>query len=120
MEAQGSWLSARRPIVLAVSALAAAVALPLGIGLPAQASAGPALTIDVTAGRHAISPDIYGVNFADRSTSTSQGLTVDRVGGNSMSLYNYLTNVYNTGSDYFYENIATGIGAKNQTAAQYV
>ncbi|BEP15658.1 glycoside hydrolase family 44 protein [Acidothermaceae bacterium B102] len=103
-----------------VAAVAAASFVIVPLQSSAQATAGPTLTIDVTAARHAISPNIYGVNFADRSTSASEGLTVDRVGGNSVSLYNYLTNVYNTGSDYYFENIATGLGAKNQTAAAYV
>ena len=123
MEAQGSWLSAHRPIVVSVLSVMAALtatAAAAPLASAARAATGPRLTINVAAGRHPISADIYGENFADRSKAASEGVTVDRVGGNSMSLYNYRTNVYNTGSDYFYENIATGIGSQNQTAAQYV
>ncbi|HTC70142.1 MAG TPA: hypothetical protein VK662_11280, partial [Acidothermaceae bacterium] len=43
--------------------LAAAAALP--VSASSAASAGPALTVDAAAGRHAISSDIYGMNFAD-------------------------------------------------------
>ncbi len=81
------------------------VTLPQTGVASAATTAGPALTLDVTAGRHAISPDIFGMNFADRSTASQLGLTVDRSGGNATSRFNYLTNTTNTGSDYYYENV---------------
>ena len=70
-----------------------------------RAAAGPVLAIDVTAGRHAISPDIYGINWADTKTAASMGVTATRAGGNTMTRFNYLNDTYNTGSDYFFENI---------------
>jgi Glycoside hydrolase family 44/Cell wall binding domain 2 (CWB2) len=74
-------------------------------GPAGAAASGPALTVDVSAGRHAISPDIYGMNYADGTLATELGLTTDRWGGNSTSRYNYQNNTYNTGSDYYFENI---------------
>ncbi|BEP15657.1 hypothetical protein acdb102_39680 [Acidothermaceae bacterium B102] len=93
-------------VTLAASVVAAALsALP---GATAQAAnAGPALTVDVTAGRHAISPYIYGENFADTPTAAANGVTVDRFGGNSASRFNYLNSETNTGSDYYYENVGS-------------
>ena len=64
--------------------------VPVGPSAEA-AAAGPALTIDVTAGRHAISPDIYGENFADTATAKANGATLNRFGGNSASRFDTRT-----------------------------
>ena len=74
---------------------------------PAHAAVrqGPTLTVDVTAGRHHISSDIYGMNFAPARLARELGMTVDRWGGNATSRYNYQNNVSNTGSDWYFENI---------------
>jgi hypothetical protein len=45
------------------------------------------------------------MNFADRALATELRLSVDRWGGNSTSRYNWQNTTYNTGSDYFFENI---------------
>jgi hypothetical protein len=71
------------------------------------------LTVDVAAGHHAISPLVYGVNFASQVSGLGQAfrVPVDRWGGNSTSRYNYTNNTYNTGSDWYFENIvANGDG----------
>ncbi|MDQ1709871.1 MAG: hypothetical protein QOG49_1256, partial [Frankiaceae bacterium] len=87
------------------AALTAATMVYGGAALPASAATGPALTIDVTAGRGAISPDIYGINSADPKTAAAMGVTATRAGGNTMTRFNYLNDTYNTGSDYYFENI---------------
>lgn len=66
---------------------------------------GPALSVDVTADRHAISPYIYGMNFADEELADDLHLPVRRWGGNSTTRYNWTINVHNTGSDWYFENI---------------
>ena len=66
---------------------------------------GPALGIDAAAGRHAISPDIYGMNFASESLATDLRVPVRRRGGNSTSRYNWQNDTTNTGSDWYFENI---------------
>ena len=81
-------------------ALAALPAAPVG-----AATSGPALHVDVTAGRHRISPDIYGMNFAPPALARELGLTSDRWGGNSASRYNYRNNTTNTGMDWYFENV---------------
>jgi hypothetical protein len=71
------------------------------------------LTVDAARGRHRISPLIYGVNFASQVPGLGKAfrVPVDRWGGNSTSRYNYTNDTYNTGSDYYFENIvATGSG----------
>lgn len=65
----------------------------------------PALSVDVSANRHAISPYIYGMNFADAALAAELQLPVDRYGGNATTRYNYLNDTANRASDWFFENI---------------
>jgi len=69
---------------------------------------GPALSIDVSKSRHAISEDIYGMNFADETLARALHLPVRRWGGNSTSRYNWQANIHNTGNDWYFENIPDG------------
>lgn len=75
---------------------------------PAAAAAAPELSVDVTAARHRISPDIYGMNGAEPAFAAEIGLPVARWGGNASSRYNFKNQTYNTGSDWFFENIVAG------------
>ncbi len=93
--------------------LVAAVLL-LGAGLiglttpsaRADAVAGPTLSVDLTANRHPISPDIYGMNFADEALAKELKLPVRRWGGNATTRYNFAYDETNRGSDWFFENVA--------------
>ena len=67
--------------------------------------AGPALHVAATAGRHAISPYIYGMNFADEALATELRLTVRRWGGNATTRYNWRTDTANRASDWYFENV---------------
>ena len=81
--------------------------------LAAAAQPGPALSIDVNANQHAISPDIYGINFywnvgspanpALSAAASSIRPTLRRWGGNNTSTYNWKLDVQNIDSDWFYE-----------------
>lgn len=71
----------------------------------AQAADGPALTVDPAASRHAISPDVYGMNFADEALAKELRLPVRRWGGNATTRYNYLYDETNRGSDWYFENV---------------
>ena len=72
-------------------------------------TAGPSLRVDVRHGRHTISSDIYGVNFAadigSPSAVAQAGHHGDRWGGNSTTRYDWTTGIHNTGSDWYFENI---------------
>lgn len=67
--------------------------------------AGPALRIDAAAERHPISPDIYGVNYADEELAVAIDLPVRRWGGNATTRYNWQNDTANRASDWFFENI---------------
>jgi hypothetical protein len=75
----------------------------------AKAAAKVALSVDATASRHSISPLIYGVNFAAQTPGLAKvfGVPVDRWGGNSTSRYNYTNDTYNTGQDWYFENVVS-------------
>src|SRR4051794_19884134 len=93
---------------------ALAIAMTASVLLPgaarATALAGPALKVDAAAARRSISPDIYGMNDADAALAAELHLTVDRFGGDTASRYNWKNNTYNTGSDWYFENIPPGYG----------
>jgi hypothetical protein len=76
-------------------------------GTPASspAGSGPALAVDTSADRHAISPLIYGMNFPDAALLKDLGLTVQRWGGNATTRYNWQNDTSNRASDWFFENI---------------
>ena len=73
---------------------------------PQPPSAGPDLSVDAGASRHAISPYIYGMNFTDENLAADLKLPVRRWGGNSTTRYNWQLDIQNTGSDWYFENIA--------------
>ncbi len=75
---------------------------------PPLPGAGPTLSIDVNAGGHTISDDIYGMNYADENLAAELRLPVRRWGGNSATRYNWRTNMHNVGSDWYFENIPDG------------
>ena len=78
------------------------------------AAAGPALSISLTTGRHAISRDIYGMNFAPAGLERQLKLPVVRWGGNATTRYNYLLDTANHASDWYFENIPNTV--KNPAA----
>jgi hypothetical protein len=71
------------------------------------------LTVDAAAGRRAISPYIYGMNFAPEALAAELQLPINRWGGNATTRYNYNTDIANHASDWYFENIkesdATGM-----------
>jgi hypothetical protein len=99
-------MRARTLTCFAATALLVAASAAAATVTPATAAvAGPALTVDATAGRHPISPYIYGMNFADEDLAAELSLPVRRWGGNATTRYNYLYDTTNRASDWFFENI---------------
>jgi hypothetical protein len=72
---------------------------------PPAPSPAPDVTITLTpASTHAISPWIYGLNFATGIANAPPLVTLDRAGGNRWTAYNWENNASNAGSDYLYES----------------
>lgn len=78
---------------------------PTATATPVTPMPGPALAVDVGADRRAISPDIYGMNFADEALAAELRLPVRRRGGNAQTRYNWQNDTSNRASDWFFENI---------------
>ena len=73
--------------------------------LATSASAGTVnVTIDTTANRHAINPDIYGVAFASADQLRALNAPLNRMGGNATSTYNWKLNATNLGQDWYFES----------------
>ncbi len=75
------------------------------------AAPGPAIAVDAAAGVHPISPDVYGMNYAEEGLAAELRLPVRRRGGNSTSRYNWQQDETNTGSDWYFENVPEPSGA---------
>jgi hypothetical protein len=78
------------------------------VAAPPASAAGLSLSVDLFSARHAISPDIYGMNGGDPALVAELGTPVSRWGGNASSRYNFKNHTYNTGSDWYFENIVAG------------
>jgi len=72
---------------------------------PPQPGSGPALLINAGVNRHAISEDIYGMNFADEGLAAELRLPVNRWGGNRTTRYNWQNDTANHDRDWYYESI---------------
>jgi hypothetical protein len=81
------------------------VASGLPTPTPVGPVAGPALQVNAAAGRRAISPFIYGMNFADEGLAAELRIPVRRWGGNATTRYNWRTDTSNRASDWYFENI---------------
>lgn len=79
-----------------------ALVLCVVLALGAAEAAAPSLAVDVNADRHAISPDIYGMNFCPQDLAQALGIPVNRWGGDATSRYNWQVNVSNAGNDYYF------------------
>jgi hypothetical protein len=75
---------------------------------PSPPPTGPTLTVNTSADQHQISPDIYGMNFADEQLARELRLPVRRWGGNATTRYNWQNDTSNHASDWYFENIPEG------------
>ena len=93
--------------VLPRAGLLCALALAPLCRTPARAQNGPPLTVDASAGRRRISPDIYGVNAfgADEAFGAFMKelhIPVNRWGGDAATRYNWQADASNAGDDWFF------------------
>ncbi|MBC6460666.1 endoglucanase [Actinomadura sp. HBU206391] len=94
-------MSAVLPVALTAGTTSAGAA-PVPVAVQVT---GPDLAVDVRAGRHAISPYIYGMNFADEELAAELRLPVRRWGGNATTRYHFRHDTTNRGSDWYFENV---------------
>lgn len=81
-------------------------------GKVTYASASVSLTGEL---KHEISPYIYGLNYADAELLKATGATLDRMGGNATTTYNWKDDADNRGADWYFLNVAySPPGAKEE------
>jgi hypothetical protein len=99
-----------------------AAPLLLTLSLLSQVDAGPPLAVDVSANRHPISPDIYGMNSysvpsVDGAFHAEVRVPVTRMGGDAATRYNWKVDASNAGFDwYFMAGSGTATPTPNATA----
>ena len=64
------------------------------------------ITVDPTANRHPIDPNIYGVAHASTTQLNELNTPLNRNGGNNTTRYNWQLNADNRGNDWYFESIA--------------
>ena len=60
--------------------------------------------INASANRHAISPQIYGIAFANSNQLTDLNFTMNRMGGNNETRDNWQINAHNLDADWYFES----------------
>jgi len=90
-------------------ALISCYAISLLLSGCTEASDGATVRANITvsvnpSNKHPISPFIYGVNIAATIYGLPTALTLDRLGGNRWTAYNWENNASNAGSDWQYQN----------------
>jgi hypothetical protein len=65
---------------------------------------GLTVQIDALANRHGISPQIYGVAFADSNHLADLNFTMNRMGGNNETRDNWQINAHNLDADWYFES----------------
>src|SRR5262252_10821751 len=77
------------------------------------------VTIDAAAGRHAISPYVYGLAYAG-SALGDLNCPIQRYGGNNTTRYNWQINADNRGSDWYFESIGDSSSAAAERIDSFV
>jgi hypothetical protein len=90
-------------LLMGGAALAAGTLLALN-GATAQ-GASVMIQVDVSANRHPIDPNIYGVSYASPAQLARLNAPLNRSGGNATSRYNWQLNATNRARDFYYESL---------------
>jgi hypothetical protein len=84
------------------------IALVTGGGGTGTTNAPVTIGLDALANRHAISPFVYGLNWASPSQLLDLNFTINRGGGNASTRHNWLLNASNRASDWYFESLSDG------------
>ncbi len=95
-------MRAGRVVLAAAVAVAGLAALPQASA--GAATAGPALTIDATHPGAAIDPGVYGASFPTPAFAAAANISLSRWGGNTTTSYDYRSDFWNLGNDWYFEN----------------
>ena len=68
------------------------------------------ISVDANANQHPINPNIYGLNFAVAHDMTALNATLDRIGGNATSRYNWQLDAHSSAGDWYFETFPDSSG----------
>ncbi|MGV3721849.1 MAG: glycoside hydrolase family 44 protein, partial [Actinomycetota bacterium] len=112
---------ARLRFLLPMWALGLAGGALVGGDLQAQtASISVAISVDASADRHPINPEIYGVAHASGSVLTELNAPLNREGGNNTSRYNWQQNADNRGNDWYYQSIPENSAVSGERGDRFI
>ena len=103
--------------VLLQTAIAAGVVVSSGGAAPAG---GVTVAIDAAANQHPINPQVYGVAFASAADLAALNAPLNRMGGNSMTTYNWTINAQNLAADWYFESYPQQSGVAGEEADTFV
>ena len=103
-------------LLLAVVGLSSALASNASVTLNAAVT----VAVDANAGRHTISPYVYGVAYGDATTLADLNAPFNRYGGNNASRYNWQINADNRGSDWYFESIPYASATPGEVGDSFV
>jgi hypothetical protein len=69
------------------------------------------VSVDANANRHPISPNIYGLAYADAQDMAFYNASLNRWGGNGTSRYNWQIDAHSAGADWYFETYSDGNGS---------
>ena len=87
---------------------------------PAVTNVVVTVIVDAAAGRHPISPGIYGVAFASSNKLNDLNVPLNRSGGNAETRYNWRLNAHNRGGDWYFESVDDGNATPGASADDFV
>jgi hypothetical protein len=92
----------------------------LAAAISLQAQAAITIAVDVSANRHPINPNIYGVAHATTAELSDLNSPLNRNGGNNTTRYNWQLNADNRGNDWYYESIADASATPGERGDTFV
>jgi len=78
------------------------------------------VSVDASAGRHAISPNIYGINWGEAQDMAALNIPLNRFGGNSTSRYNWQIDAHSAAADWYFETYADSSGTPGASVDQSI
>ncbi len=83
-------------------------------------NAATSVSVDASANRHPINPNIYGIAYGTAQDMLKLNAPLNRWGGNSTSRYNWLIDAHSAGADWYFETYSDGSGTASGSADAYV
>lgn len=96
------------------------VASPLPSFAAKKATTAVNTTVDAAQNVHSISPLIYGVAWGAANSLQQLNATINRIGGDTVSTYNWLLDAANPGSDWYFESSLYPTGQAGGIVDSYI